>query len=320
MKATECVAEAMGNGLGQVLEDLEQSRQRMLRKNRTIMMWLAGVMLIIMGWYLVKGMPWFCYALTGLAAIIIGMIIIGRRKGRVGYEYKDRAIPELLKSVLPEFRYYGGSCIDEGEFNGSRLFIAPDRYTGKDYFEGCIDKTELHFSLVHAEERYETTTTETDDNGHTTTHTEEHWRDIFKGLFFAADFNKHFSGCTLVRAGKAGLLSGFSSSLVKLEDPRFNQCFTVYSSDQVEARYLLTPRMMERLLELRDSIGGFEASFCGSSINIAAGGFPYDAFEPDVRLPCTDQGQLARILGWVFTVANVVEDLDLNTRIWSKQA
>lgn len=158
-----------------------------------------------------------------------------------------------------------------------------------------------------------------DSDGHTTTRTEVHWRDIFKGLYFEADFNKHFSGCTLVRAGKAGLLSGFSSSLVKLEDPRFNKFFTVYSNDQVEARYLLTPRMMERLVELRDSIGGFEASFCGSSINIAAGGIPYDAFEPNVKVSCTDQGQLARILGWVYTVTNIVEELDLNTRIWTKR-
>ncbi len=213
---------------------------------------------------------------------------------------------------------HSGGYVEEDEFNNTGLFIAPDRYDGKDYFEGCIDKTDLHFSLVHAEERYETTTTETDDDGHTTTRTEEHWRDIFKGLFFKADFNKHFYGCTLVRSGKAGLFSGFSNSLVKLEDPRFNKCFTVYSNDQVEARYLLTPKMMEQLVGLQDSIGGFEASFCGSSINIAAGGFPYNAFEPNVKLPCTDQEQMSRILGWIFTVTNIVNELDLNTRIWTK--
>ena len=55
------------------------------------------------------------------------------------------------------------------------------------------------------------------------------------------------------------------------------------------------------------------------SIIIAAEGFPYDAFEPDMKLPCTDQGQLSRILGWIYTVTNRVEDLDLNTRIWSKR-
>lgn len=319
MTASECVAYSMENGLGRVMQELEQSRQQMLRKNRTIMLWVAGVTLAVMGWLLAIGMSWYVPLLIGLVGLIVGVIIISRRKGQAGYEFKDRAIPGLLRHALPEFRYYAGSCIPEDEFNNSMLFINPDRYTGKDYFQGRIDKTDLHFSMIHAEERYETTTTDTDSDGNTTTRTEEHWRNIFKGLFFSADFNKNFHGVTLVRAGKAGVLSGFSSKLVKMEDPRFNKQFTVYSNDQVEARYLLTPRMMERLVELRDSIGGFEASICGSSIYIAAGGFPFDAYEPDMKLPCTDQGQLTRILGWIYTATNIVEDLDLNTRIWTKR-
>ena len=319
MTATECVVGAMGNGLGAVLDELELGRQRMLGKNRTIMLWIAGVTMAVMVWLLAIKMSWLYLVPTALVGLIIGIFITGKRKGQAEYEFKERAIPELLRHSLPEFSYSGGNFVPEVEFNGTGLFISPDRYTGKDYFVGCIDKTKLHFSLVHAEERYETTTTDTDSDGKTTTKTEVHWRDIFKGLFFAADFNKHFSGCTLVRTGKAGLLSCFSSSLVKLEDPRFNQCFTVYSNDQVEARYLLTPRMMEQMVALQDSIGGFEASFCGSSINIAAGGFPYNAFEPNVKLPCTDQEQMTRILGWIFSVANIVNELDLNTRIWTKQ-
>jgi hypothetical protein len=319
MTAAECVAGAMDNGLRQVLEELEQGRQQMLGKNRTIMQWVAGITAVIIVWLISIAISWFVCALTALVGLIVGVIITGRRKGQVGYHYKDRAIPEILKHALPDFSYYGANCISQDEFVGAGLFITPDNFSGKDYFEGRIDKTELHFSLVHAEERYETTTTDTDSDGKTTTRTEEHWRDIFKGLFFVADFNKHFNGCTLVRTGKAGIFSGFSNTLVKLEDPRFNKCFTAYSSDQVEARYLLTPKMMEQLVQLQDSIGGFEASFRGSSIYIAAGGFPYDAFEPNMKLPCTDQKQLTGILGWVFTVANVVEELDLNTRIWSKQ-
>lgn len=319
MTATECVAGAMNNGLGPVLEELERSRQQMLGKNRTILLWVAGVTVTPMVYFLATGKPWFVYLITAVVGLIIGLIITGRRKGQAGYRYKEQAIPELLKHALPGFRYHGGSCISEDEFNATGLYISPDRYSGKDYFAGQIDKTSLNFSLVHAEERYETTTDDTDSDGHTTTRTEEHWRDIFKGMLFKADFNKHFNGSTLVRAGRAGVLSGLSRTLVKLEDPRFNQCFTVYSNDQVEARYLLTPRMMERLVELRDSIGGFEASFCGTSINIAAGGFPFDAFEPNMKLPCTDQRQLAGILGWVFTATGIVEELDLNTRIWTKR-
>ena len=38
---------------------------------------------------------------------------------------------------------------------------------------------------------------------------------------------------------------------IELEDPEFMEHFRVYSTDQVEARYILSPSMMERLLAFR---------------------------------------------------------------------
>lgn len=318
MTVQECVAHAMGNGFGSALSRLEEKRLQMKKGNGTIMLCAAGVLLLVTGWLFMRTTPWYGYMIASVVTAIICGIWINSRNSRMACQFKQEAIPKLLDAVLPGFSYHGGSCIAEGEFNNSGLFIAPDRYSGKDYFCGVHGRTELRFSLVHAEERYETTTSDTDSDGTTTTRTEEHWRDIFKGLFFAADFNKHFSGRTLVRAGKAGLFSGLFGNLVKLEDPRFNERFRVYSTDQVEARYLLTPRLMERLMDLRGTLGDFEVSFVGSWVNIAAAGFPYNAFEPDVGQPFTDPAQVARTLGWIFTVVGVVEELDLNTRIWTK--
>ncbi|MEM6796310.1 MAG: DUF3137 domain-containing protein, partial [Acidobacteriota bacterium] len=42
---------------------------------------------------------------------------------------------------------------------------------------------------------------------------------------------------------------------VRLEDARFEKEFEVVSSDQVEARYLLTPALMERLMEAQSVLG-----------------------------------------------------------------
>jgi len=318
MTVHECVANAMSNGLGSTLDVLEEKRLQMKRGNGKIMLWTAGLALIPTIWLFTQSAHWIAYLIVTALAVIICAVWIRNRNNTMAFQFKQEAIPKLLDTVLPGFSYYGGSCIDEGEFNESGLFISPDRYSGRDYFQGKLGNTEMHFSLVHAEERYETTETDTDSDGHTTSRTEVHWRDIFKGLFFAADFNKHFNGKTLVRAGKAGIFSGLFGNLVKLEDPRFNQHFRVYSSDQVEARYILTPRLMERMLDLHEILGHMEVSYIGSWINIAGGGFPYNAFEPDVGRPFTDPAQVSRTLGWIFLVVGIVEELDLNTRIWSK--
>ena len=42
---------------------------------------------------------------------------------------------------------------------------------------------------------------------------------------------------------------------IKLEDPKFNKIFQVYSDDEVEARYVLSVSFMERLKELSEAFG-----------------------------------------------------------------
>jgi len=48
---------------------------------------------------------------------------------------------------------------------------------------------------------------------------------------------------------------------VKLEDPKFDKLYGVYSDDQVEARYLITPAFMERLNNISNAILVLE-SYC----------------------------------------------------------
>ena len=62
-----------------------------------------------------------------------------------------------------------------------------------------------------------------------------------------ADFHKDFKGKTTILRDRLFKLR-FGESRVKMENPDFENTFDVYSTDQVEARYLITPFMMERLL------------------------------------------------------------------------
>jgi hypothetical protein len=82
---------------------------------------------------------------------------------------------------------------------------------------------------------------------------------LFHGMLISVDFPKPFHGTTVIGRergqervmGRAGDLE-----TVRLEDPRFEKVFEVLSDDQVEARYLLTPDFMTRLLDLRATIIG----------------------------------------------------------------
>lgn len=318
MTSDECIANALQNGLQEKLDQLEFRRLELLQDSRKSVLNLLAITFLTVVVVWIFGECLITCLFVAALFLILGFNFIQSNKNRLIGQFKQETIPILLESSLPGFKYTNDSYVSESDFNSSRLFSQPDRYGGKDHFEGLYGKTSLHFSLVQAEERHETTTTEEDSNGNTTTRTEEYWVTIFQGLFFVADFNKHFSGFTTVKSGRAGILSGLSSKLVKLEDPRFSQHFTVYSTDQVEVRYLLTPKMIERLIELQNRLGHVDISFENSWINIAAGNFPYNAFEPNINEPLNNVDHIKRTLDWIFHVVGIVEELDLNTRIWSK--
>ena len=53
-----------------------------------------------------------------------------------------------------------------------------------------------------------------------------------------------------------------------MEDPRFEKAFEVFSSEQIEARYLLTVSFMERLLELGEIFDNAEIQLCFENNNL----------------------------------------------------
>ncbi|MDG1708059.1 MAG: DUF3137 domain-containing protein [Emcibacteraceae bacterium] len=77
---------------------------------------------------------------------------------------------------------------------------------------------------------------------------------VFNGFLVEFDFHKEFNGETVITKDHTmigNFFSGFgkTGNRVKLEDPEFERQFEVHSTDQVEARYLLTPRFMERVVD-----------------------------------------------------------------------
>ena len=81
---------------------------------------------------------------------------------------------------------------------------------------------------------------------------------IFDGILIRCGFQKSFAGVTRVKRD-GGLLSNVFASTrddrVRLEDPEFERVFDVFSDDQVEARYILQPAFMQRLLDLDRHLG-----------------------------------------------------------------
>jgi hypothetical protein len=153
---------------------------------------------------------------------------------------------------------------------------------------------------------------------------------IFKGLFFVGDFNKNFQGHTIVvpdyaerylgsLAQDLQALNQQRGQLVRLEDPEFEKLFAVYSTDQIEARYLLSPSLMQRLVDFtKKARRETFISLINDKIYIAIK-YDEDLFEPKLFKTMVDFAPVREYFETLQLMMGIVEELNLNRRIWTKR-
>lgn len=262
--------------------------------------------------------------LLALLSCIIGGVLLFQINDDVKkykIDFKSNIIELALKGINESLTIAPQSGFPEYEFISSELFTTePDRYKTEDMISGTVDKTFFYFAEAHAEYKTET---------QSKSGTQTHWHTIFKGIIFVADFNKKFNASTVVRPKNFGNAMGawFSKNLfnfgnqeiIQLENTEFNNNFVTYSNNQIEARYILTPAMMERILELNSkSDETISMSFINSKMYIA---FPLSTnyFEPPIHNSLLDTDLLQKDLSIVQFMHDIVHEMDLNTRIWGKE-
>jgi hypothetical protein len=304
------------------LEALEQQRQKVVTQSLIVFGILAAVGVAGGLFAMRRGMP-----PVVLIFILIGCAIIGGIYYHIaGIDYRGGfkmiILRKMIQFVEPGLEYLPQQGISKELFSAAGLFKQGiDRYKCEDMIQGKIDKTQLMFSEVHAEHK---STSGTGKNRHT------EWHTIFKGIFFIADFNKNFHGRTVVLPDAAEKLFGlfgqtlqsWNSSygqLVRLEDVEFEKEFVVYGTDQIEARYILSPALMERIVDYRRRLGTkLYLSFLGSKV-FGAISIEKNLFEPKVFSSVLDFNAIAEHYAQLQLGIGVVDELNLNTRIWTKE-
>jgi hypothetical protein len=258
------------------------------------------------------------YGPLGLVAWVVGMYFFYTHHAKAFREkYKHQIIRTMV--TAEGLNYEHNSHISRHDYDKSKLFLQSiNRYYGDDYVSGEVGKTNIRFSeLLTQYER---------SNGK-----EKNTTTIFRGLFFIADFNKHFKGETIVLpdvaekafGGFGSFLQGLNVNrpqLVKLEDVEFEKQFVVYGTDQVEARYILSPALMQRILQFKvKAKANLLISFIDSHVFLAIP-LTKNLFEAPPLLKTVDNyQQLAEYQTYIDLCVSVVETLDLNTRIWTKE-
>ena len=318
MKTEEELYEFYQKELMGDLKALEAERKRLINKLVILTAIIAGGAVV----FLVPAAMQIQTPVIIFLPVVIGIVIFAFTAHFLSVNYKFRfkntVLERIIKFIEPDLNYKPSDYIDKATFMMSQIFkTTPNIYKGDDLVWGRAGATQIRFCELNA--IYESGSGK-----------DRHQQTIFKGLFFIADFNKHFMCRTVVLPDTAEKLFGWlgqklqemnilRGEIVKLDDPEFENMFVVYSDDQIEARYILSPSLMQRIREFRKKTGRtVYMSFAGSNVYVAIS-FERNIFEPKIFSTILDFGVIREYYGDLGLAIGIVDDLNLNTRIWSKE-
>lgn len=265
--------------------------------------------------------------IVAMAVLMLPFKLLEKVENNFYAKYKSGLLPEIVKYANPGAEYSTDKCIEQRVFEESKLFPAQTiwDYEGSDHFTGKSDKTAFEFSQLHVIQK---------EVKHSGGKTEVSYTDLFRGIFYKADFNKNFSGETFVvpdfsreffgsYLGESlnksiGSVARPETKLVYMEDVEFENLFAVFSNDQQEARYILSPSLMQKITALKNKFSNdVYLAFRKGSLYIGISNSK-DFFAPNLFGNIDDYETIEKHYLLIKNLFDIAEELGLNTRIWTK--
>lgn len=240
-----------------------------------------------------------------IAGFISAMLI--RWPYKQYYKTVKQDVMDLFIRFFPDFKYTQGSGLNAQEMAQSKIFPVYDNAHADDCFAGRHENVGIRIC-----EQILTRTIQTKKGSHNVT--------VFQGIAVELAMNKNFKGHTVVIKDRGIFLSSAKYrdlEKVKLEDIEFEKAFDVYSTDQIEARYLLTPAFMERVKRLQQLFGGrqISVSFRAQKIMIVVD-TRENMFEPCAFFKTNlNMQRLDKVFDEFWTIFSIIHILKLNPNI-----
>ena len=246
-------------------------------------------------------------AIFGVFAAIAGYQFYARKPARAfSSQYKEQVVHRLGQFFGLDYKQQP-SHFDPHRYRRLKLIPRHDRAETEDGLTGQHEKVAIEFLEANLQQRRQT------KNG-------SHYVTVFKGQLLSLTFPKPFVGTTLVQTDRTAVGNFLSGSFnqgerVRLEDPEFERQFEVYSTSQVEARFILTPDFMVRLLELQRHMGKkLQAAFQDNEMLIAVHGAENRFEAGDLDDQDDPHAPIVRTIEELKAIFDLIETLNLTSQ------
>ncbi|HHL43769.1 MAG TPA: DUF3137 domain-containing protein [Hellea balneolensis] len=242
---------------------------------------------------------------NGIAGLVVGVILSALGFG-IGYAQLMKLRAQTKSMLMNNICTFLGWQYTEKEFESpnmdiwrkNRLMPSYDRSSFEDQMTGTAHGTRFKFCEAHLERESR------DSDG------KRHWSTVFRGVLLEIEFPEKFLGKTVVLRD-AGIFNRKKFSDMKrvgLVDPKFEKIFEAYGTDQVEARVLLTPTFMQRLVDLEQKFDGKKSRFGFIDRKLYIGIEAPNQFEAGSMMkPLTDSSRTQKILNELGSIMDVID-------------
>jgi hypothetical protein len=202
--------------------------------------WFVFFLSLYMGYHM-GVIVWFL-------GIFLAFTIANYNKDEFFSLYKTKLVPKIINELDNNLTYFPNRGFSREKFEELNIIknsfttIKINRYHTEDRIEGTLEDTKFAISEVYAARRGDKKTVT-----------------IFNGEVFEFQFKQKFKTPLYIVPDLAQTLFGrfgkslqrtFTDNLVILENPEFEKIFKVTCANEIYARYILTPKFMERLVDI----------------------------------------------------------------------
>ena len=266
-----------------------------------------------------KDTPVLLYYLSGVIIIYSGLANLSSGLKDRKRIFRYEILPRIVE--FTGLNYRKTADFAKKDYIDSKLFDSADRLLCYDAIEGYYDGVMIRFAQIESQKKC------IHKSGK---YHRIEWISVFKGIILAADFNKKFKGVTIVHTDQESAFIGdfwahfiqknfqkHHGNLAIMDNPEFEKIFKTFTSDQIEARYLLTGKFMEKAVLLSKQYKNGKISFSFNKNKFFIGFTAKKLFFQYKRGDIT-YDLIKKIHEEITAFREIVTMFDLITKIWTK--
>lgn len=290
----------MENKKDNQFEELEKERKSIYKKCRLGYV-LAGL-LVVIGIATFFLIPFLVIIFILIAIVII--IVTSSKTNQFKKKFKEIVVKKMVKEELGSDAVYkinGGIPISE--INSLKIASDPDRYSTEDYISCTYNGVPYQMCDCTLEERHVTH----DSDGHE----QVSYRTYFKGRVIKIDFQRDLNIELKVVNHPTQGFKYKPLIAVETEVIEFNKKFKSYATSKEDAFYILTPMMIQKMLELEKMYtGGMYFVFAKGNLYVLINNSG-DSLEIHLSKPL-DEKQIERIKSDILIGASIINEFRMD--------